>query len=119
MYKLALIVDDEPVLVTFLQEVLESLELEIEVIVAENGTEGIKKIEENIDKLDMVFLDMRMAHVDGIAVYNKARTLSEDLTIVFMSGHPLAELSTDPNVYFLPKPFTDDDIKLIIEKLGF
>jgi len=119
MHKLALIVDDEHDLIEYLKEILESLELEIEVIVADNGLGGIKKIEENIDDLDVVFLDMRMPDVDGIDVYNKSRKLSSELPIVFMSGGPLAELSEDLNVYFLPKPFTFEDIELIIEKLGF
>jgi len=119
MHKLALIVDDDIELVSFLKEILEAFEIEIEVIIANNGSDGIKQIEKNIAELDMVFLDMRMANVDGIAVYNKARTLSTDLVIVFMSGYPLAELSTDPNVYFLPKPFTDEDVDLILGKLGF
>lgn len=118
MGKLALIVDDERDLIDFLKEILESLEIEIQVIIADSGLEGIKKIEENINNLDMVFLDMRMADADGISVYNKARELSEDLTIIFMSGHPLAELSEDPNVYFLPKPFMYEDIELLIEKIN-
>jgi len=119
MHKLALIVDDDHDLIEYLKEILESLELEIEVIVADNGLDGIKKIEENIDNLDIVFLDMRMSDVNGIVVYNKSRKFSCVLPIVFMSGGPLAELSEDLNVYFLPKPFTFEDIELIIEKLGF
>jgi len=119
MSKLALIIDDENDLIDFLKEILETLEIEIEVIVADSGLEGIKKIEENINELDLVFLDMRMEGADGITVYNKARELSDDLPIVFMSGHPLAELSEDPNVYFLPKPFIYEDVEIIVERLGF
>jgi len=119
MHKLALIVDNEHELIAYLKEILESLEIKIEVIIADSGLRGIEQIKKNIDDLDVVFLDMRMPDVDGIDVYNKSRKLSSELPIVFMSGGPLAELSEDLNVYFLPKPFTFEDIELIIEKLGF
>lgn len=119
MCKLALIVDDEGDLIEYLREILETLDdIEIDVIVAENGLEGIQKIEKHIDDLDLVFLDMRMDDVDGITVYNRARELSKDLIIIFMSGLPLAELTEDPNVYFLSKPFTYEDVELTVQKLG-
>ena len=119
MRKLALVVDNECDLVDYLKEILESLDTKIEVITTNSGLDGIKKIKENIETLDMVFLDMKMDDVDGIFVYNKARELSIELPIIFMSGYPLAELSEDLNVYFLPKPFTYEDVELVVEKLGF
>jgi CheY-like chemotaxis protein len=73
MTKLVLIIDDEQELVEYLQEILESLELGIDVIVAYGGIEGIEKVEQNIDELDLVFIDMMMPDINGMAVYEKIR----------------------------------------------
>ena len=118
MAKLILIIDDEQELVEYLQEVLESLELGVEVIVAYGGIEGIEKIQQNINELDLIFIDMMMPDITGIAVYEKIRELSNDLKVIFMSGFPLAELSNDPYVFFLHKKFSINDVKNVLEKIA-
>lgn len=118
MAKLVLIIDDEQELVEYLQEILESLELGIEVIVALGGVEGIEKVEKNIDELDLVFVDMMMPDVNGMVVYEKIRELSNDLRVIFMSGFPLAELSNDPYVFFLHKRFGINDVENVLEKIS-
>jgi CheY-like chemotaxis protein len=118
MTKLVLIIDDEQELVEYLQEILESLELGIDVIVAYGGIEGIEKVEQNIDELDLVFIDMMMPDINGMAVYEKIRELSSDLKVIFMSGFPLAELSNDPFVFFLHKRFGLNDVENILEKIS-
>lgn len=118
MTKLVLIIDDERDLVEYLQEILESLELDIEVIVAFGGIEGIEKIEKNINELELVFIDMMMPDINGMEVYEKIRELSNDLKVIFMSGFPLAELSNDPYVFFLHKRFGIDNVENILEKIS-
>ena len=118
MTKLVLIIDDEQDLVEYLQEILESLELEIEVGVAFGGIEGIEKVQQNINELDLVFIDMMMPDVTGMAVYEKIRELSSNLKVIFMSGFPLAELSNDPYVFFLHKKFSISDVENVLEKIA-
>lgn len=118
MAKLVLIIDDEQELVKYLQEILESLKLDIEVIVAFGGIEGIEKIKQNIEELDLIFIDMMMPDINGMAVYEKIRELSNDLKVIFMSGFPLAELSNDPFVFFLHKRFGINDVENILEKIS-
>jgi CheY-like chemotaxis protein len=118
MFKLILIIDDEPELVEYLQELLESFEWNIEVLVAYGGIDGIEKIKKNLNELDLVFVDMMMPDLDGMAVYEKIRELSNDLKVIFMSGFPLAELSNDEHVFFLHKKFNIDDIERILEKIS-
>ena len=118
MAKLVLIIDDEQELVEYLQEILESLELDIEVIIALGGIEGIEKIEKNINELDLVFIDMMMPDVTGMVVYEKVRELSPDLKVIFMSGFPLAELSNDKYVFFLHKRFGINDVENVLEKIS-
>jgi len=118
MTKLVLIIDDEQDLVEYLQEILESLELGIEVIIAHGGIEGIEKIEKNIDSLNLVFIDMMMPDINGMAVYEKIRELSDNLKVIFMSGFPLAELSNDKYVFFLHKRFGINDVENVLEKIS-
>jgi CheY-like chemotaxis protein len=118
MAKLILIIDDEQELVEYLQEILESLELGIEVIVAFGGEEGIDQVKKHIDDLDLVFVDMMMPDVNGMVVYEKIRKLSNDLKVIFMSGFPLAELSNDPFVFFLHKRFGINDVENVLEKIS-
>ena len=117
MAKLMLIIDDEQDLVEYLQEILESLELNIDVVVAYGGVEGIEKVQKHINELDLVFIDMMMPDVNGMAVYEKIRELSNKLKVIFMSGFPLAELSNDSHVFFLHKTFNLNDVKNILEKI--
>ena len=117
MAKLIVIIDDEQDLVEYLQEILESLELGIEVIVALGGIDGIEKVQQNINELDLVFIDMMMPDVTGMVVYEKIRELSSNLKVIFMSGFPLAELSNDKYVFFLHKKFNITDVKNILEKI--
>ncbi len=117
MAKLVLIIDNNREIVEYLQEILESLELEIEIIVAFGGIEGIEKIEQNINELNLAFVDMIMPDISGMLVYEKIRELSSDLKVVFMSGYPLAELSNDPHVFFLHKKFSITDVENVLEKI--
>lgn len=118
MAKLVLIIDDEEDLIEYLQELIETLDLNIDVIFATGGQAGIDKVKENLNDLELVFLDMIMPDVSGLQVYQEIRELSDDLKIIFMSGFPLSELSTDENVYFLEKPFDLEQIERVLEKIS-
>ncbi len=115
--KLVLIVDDEHNLVDFLKEILETFD--VDVIFAYDGEQALELIKENLNELELVFLDVVLPKIDGLVVYKKIRKLSADLQIIFMSAFPLAELSDDENLFFLPKPFVYDDIEILLEKMKF
>ena len=121
MIKLVMIVDDEPDLVDFLQEVLESISDKIEVLVASAGEQAKIMIQNHKNDLDLIFIDVVLDTKDtttGFDVYEFARNLNDIVPIVLMSGKiPMVELSADPHLYFLTKPFTFDDIELLVDKL--
>jgi two-component system, chemotaxis family, chemotaxis protein CheY len=75
-----LIVDDEPSYRLLLRNVL--LDLGYEVIQAENGVEGLKKLQSN--KVDLVISDIYMPSMDGIRFNRAARALPEFATIPFL-----------------------------------
>ncbi len=67
-----LIVDDEPHIRMLLEQTLEDLEDEgVELLIAENGEEGLEYILE--EKPQLVFLDVMMPKMNGFQVCNKVK----------------------------------------------
>lgn len=67
MDKKILIVDDEPNVRILMEQVLEKLEDEgVELLLAVNGQEGLKTIQQ--ERPDLVFLDVMMPKMNGLEV---------------------------------------------------
>ena len=78
-----LIIDDE---VAIRQSLREIFEYEDHVVVdTDNGAEGLALLKSE-DKFDIVFCDIRMPAMDGMAVLREAMTFS-DVPFVMISGH--------------------------------
>jgi CheY-like chemotaxis protein len=79
-----LIVDDEPSYRLLLRSVL--LELGYEVVQAENGEDGLKKLQSNL--VDLVISDIYMPVMDGIRFNRAVRALPQyaALPFLFMSA---------------------------------
>ncbi len=70
-----LIVDDEPNIVTLMEQALEALEDEgVELLTARNGEEALAKIK--TEKPNLVFLDVMMPKMNGLEV---CHTVKHDL----------------------------------------
>ncbi len=80
------------------------------VIEAEDGEEAYEILEEGEHKFDMMISDVVMPGMDGPTLLKKGRKMLGDARIVFISGYAEEEfselLSEEPDVTFLPKPFT-------------
>ena len=80
------------------------------VIEACDGDEAYEILEEGTDTFDLMISDVVMPGMDGPALLKKGRPLLGDARIVFISGYAKEEfselLSEEPDVTFLPKPFT-------------
>ncbi len=77
-----LVIDDERVLRSCLRYYLE--DFEYNVIEAENGREGLDKIQN--EKPDVVLTDLRMPEVDGLEVLKKGKEIYPDLPVIVISG---------------------------------
>jgi CheY-like chemotaxis protein len=75
-----LVVDDEPSYRLLLRSVLK--ELGYEVVQAENGEDGLKKLQEN--KIDLVISDIYMPLMDGIRFNRSVRALPNYATVPFL-----------------------------------
>lgn len=78
-----LVIDDERSIRNTLKEILEYEKFEVEV--AEDGFEGLEKIENS--HFDVVLCDIKMPKMDGIEVLGKIQEKDPDATVVMISGH--------------------------------
>jgi len=80
------------------------------VIEAEDGEEAFEILEEGEHDFDMMISDVVMPGMDGPTLLKKGRSMLGEARIVFISGYAEEEfsdlLSEEPDVTFLPKPFT-------------
>jgi two-component system, cell cycle response regulator DivK len=130
MSKKVLVVDDDPDVRSFVVTVLE--ENQYLPLVAQDGVEGLEKIEK--DPPDLVILDVLMPRGSGIRLYRKLKTdkkLSKIPVIMFTgialrsflkSQKALAEFNGEevpkPDIY-LEKPVEPEElIEAIQEKIG-
>lgn len=100
-----LIVDDEPRITDIIAEYLTNRGFEIEK--AYGGQEGLDIID-RIPALDLVILDKKMPHVDGVAVMRHLKKTSCDIPVIVITGSiSLSGLLNTRDIRYelvLPKP---------------
>jgi len=111
-----LVVDDEKVIRNGCREVL-SLE-GYEVVLAENGEQGLKMIEEV--HFDVVLLDLMMPGISGFDVLSHIKALHPDTSIIVITGYATVEHSIEAMKNgafdFIPKPFSPDQLRVVVSK---
>jgi two-component system, NtrC family, nitrogen regulation response regulator NtrX len=114
MSQRVLIVDDEPGIRQALKQVLEYEDLEVRV--AASGGEAITVYTEFRPQL--VFLDVKMAGLDGLETLSRLRSLDPRAQIVMISGHgtiATAVEATQRGAFdFLEKPLDTDRLLLTV-----
>jgi CheY-like chemotaxis protein len=115
----ALIIDDEWAVRAVVSQMLEMSGFE--VLIAENGTQGISMFEDNMDKVDLVILDMTMPDINGEEVLRKIKQLSRETCVLMASGFfengSEEKLSALGCSGFLKKPFAPEVLFESIDKL--
>jgi len=99
-----LIIDDEKAIRRALREILEFEDCNVDE--AENGKEGIEKLQKN--EYDLIFCDIKMPVMDGIDVLSNAMKLNIETPIIMISGHGNIETAVqaikDGAFDFIEKP---------------
>ncbi|HPS24344.1 MAG TPA: sigma-54 dependent transcriptional regulator [Bacteroidales bacterium] len=81
-----LIIDDEKSIRNTLKEILEYEDHE--VVLAENGEQGLAALEQKEKPFDAVFCDIKMPGMDGIEVLEKIQRIDDiDVPVIMISGH--------------------------------
>src|SRR5690606_19337527 len=86
-----LIIDDERSIRNTLKELLEYEKFDVSE--AEDGQEGIKKVESS--KFDLVLCDIKMPKMDGLEVLEKIQEKFPELPVVMISGHANIETAVE------------------------
>jgi CheY-like chemotaxis protein len=101
-----LVVDDDPVLCEFIQEVLVSEKMHADV--ATDSTQALSRMGK--ERFDVIFLDMRMPALDGVELATRVRSagLNQSTPLVMITGdqdHKLMQRAFQAGVnLFLCKP---------------
>lgn len=119
--KTVLVVDDSNIIGNFISRVLNE---EYNVTLATNGEECLN-ILKNVDasKLSAMFLDINMPGISGFDVLNymSENMLFMEIPVVIITGDStrdnLDKIFNYPIIDVLAKPFTDENIKRIVEKI--
>ncbi len=107
-----LLVDDEPLILKFTREMIESLGFD--VLPAKNGQEAIDIYQRSHAEIDLVILDMIMPEMDGLSAYKALCRINPGLHVIVTSGNTsqsrLAEILSDGGNRCLRKPYTRDEL---------
>ncbi|WP_044363608.1 LytR/AlgR family response regulator transcription factor [Vibrio fluvialis] len=114
----ALIADDEPLLRRHLNQSLADLWPQLNVVAtADNGETALEAIHQH--QPDIVFLDIRMPKLDGMALANKLKGLIKPPLVVFVTAfdeYALRAFDTNAADYLL-KPVTESRLQQCCERL--
>jgi signal transduction histidine kinase len=85
---------------------------------AENGNIGLQKIQEQHP--DFVIIDLKMPGIGGLDVLDRVREINPNIIPIVITGYATVESAVEAmkrGAYdFLPKPFTPEELRLIIRR---
>ena len=111
-----LLVDDENMIIDVGKQILEMMGYK--VLTAKSGKEATEIYKQNMDKIDMVILDMIMPDIGGSEVYDRLKKINPEIKVLLSSGYSINGLATEILNRgcngFIQKPFS---IKKLSHKL--
>ncbi|MEW6429197.1 MAG: response regulator [Thermodesulfobacteriota bacterium] len=112
-----LAVDDEPMVVEYLQEVLRGAGYAVEV--AANGFQAVEALRQG--DIALVILDVFMPGLSGRATHRQIRALVPDLPVLLSSGYDrrtaLAGFELGPADSFIQKPYQMEELLDVVGRL--
>lgn len=113
----ALVVDDQPDVLKMAIELFQVMGYE--VFAANNGTDALEILKRTPD-MDVLFSDVLMPGMTGIALGQEARKLVPGIKVVLASGYPVPALAVEDNGFkdfdFINKPYRMTEIAKTLRK---
>src|SRR3989338_2960832 len=110
-----LVVDDEPEIGWAFAKVLG--EEGLQILTAKNGKEALAKVER--EQPDVVFLDVKLPGMDGIAILRKIKEARHDQLVIMLTGHEDVKTAVEAmklGAYdYLIKPLPNERLKIIVQ----
>ena len=107
-----LLIDDEPSVLRVLELMLKKIGFK-EIDTAENGEQGISRIDQNT--YDLIFTDIKMPGLTGDQVLDHIKKKNHSIPVIGISGTPW--LLTDHFDAVLSKPFTKPELVEILDTI--
>lgn len=118
---LILVIDDDNVVREAITDILEIID--VDVICAANGPEGIETFTKNLNIVAGIIIDRRMPSMDGMEAIQILREVRPNVPIIMSSGYADEELLQKqnlnlekPNAY-LCKPYEIDDLIRLVNEV--
>lgn len=90
------------------------------VIPAENGKEGLEKLQARPGKIDAVLLDLMMPGMSGMEVLDQVHIIDPELLVIVITGYATVESAVEAmkkGAYdFIAKPFTPDQLRVVVRR---
>ena len=81
-----------------------------EVLEADDGTEALRLFQEHGDTIDALVFDVSMPRMSGTDALVQIHALAPELPAVLMSGYDAGRLRQLPEIPFVAKPFTAEEL---------
>ena len=82
-----LLIDDEEMIIKVGAELLQ--ELGYEVLSARSGQEAIELYQKNVDKIDLIIMDMIMPGMGGGETFDRLKAINRDIKVLLSSGYSI------------------------------
>jgi len=110
------VIDDDPVMRLSCFKILDKEDYVVETY--EDGEQGLKRIDEQ--KPDLLVVDLKMPKIGGMEVIARVHEIDPEICIVVITGYATIGTAVEAmkaGAYdFLPKPFTPDELRLIVKR---
>ncbi len=112
-------VDDERLMLQSLTSAITKTEPSAEVIPFTRSTELLSVMEKEVNKPDIVFLDIEMPAINGIELSKKIKDISPTTNIIFVTGfsqYAIDVMDIYPSGYVM-KPITEEKVRRELNNL--
>jgi PAS domain S-box-containing protein len=116
-----LLIDDEAMIRQLGQKTLQ--QHGYQVLLAENGLQGLTIYQREMGKIDLVILDLSMPQISGRDTLKHLRRLDPNVRVLFSSGfsaETVTETEADGVVGFLSKPYSPidmvDQVRVVLDR---